>query len=100
MSALSIIRDLGLRSLAAAWVEMGFNAVLLFGIPYVVYRFVTDAPIIHRRTAVVVFGIATIAATVMTIVTIYGAATDAGWYTQADSMRASIEADPEDTEQG
>jgi hypothetical protein len=99
-SVLGIVRGLGVRSLIRSWLEMVVQAALLFGLPYLMYQLVLAGGPITIRTAGIVLGVAAIVATVMTGVVLYGAATNASWYAQADTMRASLEADREDVEEG
>lgn len=88
---LGVIRRLGLRSLLAGAVGIGVRAALFAVIVYAPYRHVSGAAVLHPRTAIVVLQVAIVVTVVVTLITLYGAATGASWYTRAEAQRVQLE---------
>lgn len=85
------VRRLGLKSLLAGSVGIYVRAGLFVFIVYAPYRHVNGAAVLHPRTAIVVLQAAAVVTVVVTLITLYGSATGASWYTRAEAQRVQME---------
>lgn len=85
------VRRIGLKPLLAGSLGIGARAALFVFIVYAPYRHVNGAAVLHPQTAIMVLQVAAVVTVIVTLITLYGSATGASWYTRAEAQRVQME---------